>query len=274
MSTIFSSRGALMLFLAIAVIGFFASLIAFFSGFGLGTVLLPVFAIFLSPTTAVIAVAIVHGATSLLRTILLRKHVDFEVTTRFGIPAMISALIGATLLSLITGWPAFFHYEIFHIKAQISVVKLLLSLLIAGFALHEIWPKSLSKKPPTNKDLTRGGLISGFFGGLSGHQGAFRSSVLTTFLHSSSKFVSTNAAIGLMVDLARLITYAFFLWLGTYKIDYQSKAFFLVASGIIGSFIGTLIGKKFIKHISMNFIRYLVLAGMIIIALGLGFGIL
>jgi len=48
-------------------------------------------------------------------------------------------------------------------------------------------------------------LFSGFFGGLSGHQGALRSAFLTKTGVSPQAFVGTNAVIGFMVDMVRMM---------------------------------------------------------------------
>ncbi|HNB58476.1 MAG TPA: sulfite exporter TauE/SafE family protein, partial [bacterium] len=47
-------------FLLIAIAAFTASALTFFSGFGLGTILMPVFALFFPVHTAVALTAVVH----------------------------------------------------------------------------------------------------------------------------------------------------------------------------------------------------------------------
>ena len=53
-----------------------------------------------------------------------------------------------------------------------------------------------------------GGLLSGFFGGLSGHQGALRSIFLVKSGTDPKRFAGTSATIAAMVDIARLAIYA------------------------------------------------------------------
>jgi hypothetical protein len=53
---------------------FLVATLSVFTGFGLGTVLLPVFAIFFSAGLAVGATALVHGAANVLKVALLGRH--------------------------------------------------------------------------------------------------------------------------------------------------------------------------------------------------------
>ena len=51
-------------FLIVAITAFLAAGLTMYSGFGLGTMLLPVFALFFPVEVAVVATAMVHAATS------------------------------------------------------------------------------------------------------------------------------------------------------------------------------------------------------------------
>ena len=57
--------------------------------------------------------------------------------------------------------------------------------------------------------LPVGGLVSGFFGGLSGHQGAFRSMFLVKAGLDKEAFVATGVVLAVVVDMARLVVYGF-----------------------------------------------------------------
>ena len=65
-----------------------ASGLTMFSGFGLGTLLLPVFALFFPVELAVAATALVHGANNVLKAGLLGKLADLGIVLRFGVPAI------------------------------------------------------------------------------------------------------------------------------------------------------------------------------------------
>mgnify|MGYP000679824147 CR=1 FL=1 len=52
-----------------------------------------------------------------------------------------------------------------------------------------------------------GGVLSGFFGGLSGHQGALRSMFLVKCGLDATSFVATGVVIAIAIDLTRLALY-------------------------------------------------------------------
>ena len=79
----------------VAGVAFIASLLTFFSGFGLGTLLMPVIALFFPLPIAIAITAIVHFSNNLLKFFLLVKHSDVSILLRFGLPAVIFALLGA-----------------------------------------------------------------------------------------------------------------------------------------------------------------------------------
>lgn len=75
-----------------------ASALTFFSGFGLGTLLLPVFALFVPIDRAVAFTAIVHLINSVFKLLLVGSHADRKTVLRFGLPAILAAVLGAALL--------------------------------------------------------------------------------------------------------------------------------------------------------------------------------
>lgn len=76
-----------------------------FSGFGLGTVLMPVFALFFPVPLAIAATAIVHFANNIFKFGLMDKQADWRVEARFSMTAAIAAMAGAGLLSLFDKMP-------------------------------------------------------------------------------------------------------------------------------------------------------------------------
>jgi uncharacterized membrane protein YfcA len=85
--------------LVISVVSFLASIMTFFSGFGLGTVLLPAMAIFYPISLAVVLTGIVHFANGALKLTILRKHVHIPTLWRFGLLAIPAAFLGANFFS-------------------------------------------------------------------------------------------------------------------------------------------------------------------------------
>ena len=73
-----------------------------FSGFGLGTILMPVFALFFPIEIAVAATAIVHLANNVFKVFLVGRHADLPVVARFATPAALAAVGGALLLERVS----------------------------------------------------------------------------------------------------------------------------------------------------------------------------
>ena len=75
-------------YLTVALVAMFAAGLTLYSGFGLGTLLLPVFALFFPTEMAVVATALVHGANNVFKVSLLGRKADREVVINFGLPAI------------------------------------------------------------------------------------------------------------------------------------------------------------------------------------------
>jgi phosphomannomutase len=82
-------------------------------------------------------------------------------------------------------------------------VKLVVACLMILFALVELLPR-FTEISVGKKYLPLGGLLSGFFGGLSGHQGALRSVFLLKAGLSKETFIATGVVISLLVDIPRI----------------------------------------------------------------------
>ncbi|MEJ7577489.1 MAG: TSUP family transporter [Pyrinomonadaceae bacterium] len=87
-------------YVIICLAAFLASALTFFSGFGLGTILMPVFALFFPVEVAIGLTAIVHFLNGLFKVGLVGRNADRKVVLYFGIPAALAALVGAAVLAL------------------------------------------------------------------------------------------------------------------------------------------------------------------------------
>lgn len=189
----------------IAQAAFLASLLTFFSGFGLGTLLMPVIALFLPLPIAIAITAVVHFANNILKFILLAKESDFSILVRFGLPAMIFAMLGAWVLEFLYTSSWAISYTFLGIAFRITILK-----WVIGGVLLFIFVESRPTLylPSYAKKLWLGGMLSGFFGGLSGHQGAFRTLFLSQNKLSKEVFLATGVTIAVVVDVSRLTLYA------------------------------------------------------------------
>ena len=253
-------------FASVALAAFFAAGLTMYSGFGLGTLLLPVFALFFPAEMAVVATAMVHGANNVFKVSLLGRYADRQVVLKFGVPAIGSAIIGALLL----GWLAQSGSSLTiavndAALSNITPVKLLIGLLMIGFALFELLPR-FRRIEFERRYLPLGGMLSGFFGGLSGHQGALRSAFLAKAGLNSEAYVGTNAAIGFLVDLTRIGVYAaLFSAAGRQASDFEGWP--LVFTGAVSAFCGVLLARRFLQKVTMAGIQ--VLVGVLLFGVGL-----
>ncbi|MFP4194630.1 MAG: hypothetical protein ACOCY3_02485 [Desulfosalsimonas sp.] len=98
-------------------------------------------------------------------------------------------------------------------------------------------------------------LYSGFFGGFSGHQGALRSAFLAKVGISTQAFVGTNAAIGFMVDAARIATYAAMFLAAKAANPVGSGQAPLIAAAVLSAFAGVIIGRRYLHKITMKTVQ-------------------
>lgn len=247
--------------IVVALTAFVASLLTLYSGFGLGTILMPVAAIFFPVTVAVAMTAFVHLLNNLFKLAVLRRKVGWPVVAWFGLPAMLATVPGAWLLARLDRLPAVAAYELGGISAVVSPVKLVVGFLLIVFATAEWLPLSRSLAL-SRRALPVGGLLSGFFGGLSGHQGAFRSAFLLRAGLDVNSFVATNAAIAALVDVTRLAVYGLNLELIAADVDAT-----LLAATTAAALAGVIVGTIGLAKVTIGFVRALV--AILLYALGL-----
>lgn len=258
-------------YLIVCLAAFFISGLTLFSGFGLGTVLMPVFALFFPLPVAIAATAVVHLANNLFKIGLVGRDADWPTVARFGLPAALAAIAGASLLALFAHLPALASYELAGRPHEITPVKAAIGLLIVGFALLELSPRfaQLSFSP---RWLPLGGILSGFFGGLSGNQGAMRSAFLVKAGLSKEAFVGTGAACTVLVDAVRLVIYGASFQSGGWTV-LQGDAVGLVIAATLAAFLGAFLGKRLLKKVTLRLVELTVAAMMVLIGTGIASGL-
>jgi len=253
-------------FVITGLAAFLAAGLTMYSGFGLGTLMLPVFALFFPIEMAVVATALVHGANNVFKVSLLGRHADREVVLKFGITAIVAAVFGAMALGLIAQSDSELTVHVNEEEvSNITPVKLIIGFLMIGFALFELLPR-FRKLEFDRRYLPLGGLLSGFFGGLSGHQGALRSAFLAKTGLTTERFVGSNAVIGVLVDLTRITVYVtLFRAAGGEIADFGGWP--LVITGALAAFCGVLMGKRYLHKVTMKSVQTLV--GSLLFGVGL-----
>lgn len=252
----------------VSVIAFLVAILTFFSGFGLGTILTPVFMFFFPVELSIALTGVVHFFNNLFKIMLVGRNANREVLLKFGVPAVIAALIGSAILINIADAPALFSYSLGDSLIEVSRVKFIISLLLIIFASMDLIPYFRDLTFNKNK-LPIGGIMSGFFGGLSGNQGALRSAFLIKAGLSKEAFIGTAVVVSTFVDFTRLSVYATrFSQAGL--VDNLNLVLCATLAGIAGSFIG----NKLLKKVTLKRLQSLVAVMLILIALGFGAGLI
>jgi len=254
--------------IVICLVAFLTAILTFFSGFGLGTILMPVFAIFFPIEIAIALTGVVHFFNNLFKMALVGKRADKEVLLKFGIPAILASFIGAWLLLRITRMPSLLEYQLWDRSLEITPVKLIIAILLIIFSLLEIMP-SVQKVQFSRNKLALGGVLSGFFGGLTGIQGAIRSAFLIKSGLSIEAYIATGVVIASLVDITRLSVYA-----SRFKEANMNEHFMLIFFATLAAITGAYIGNKLLKKITFRFVQVLVAIMLFLIAIALGAGII
>ena len=212
--------------------------------------------------------AIVHLLNNFFKFILLGRQANKEVVIKFGASAMLAAVFGAKLLFWLEDFPPVMTYQLFGHEFAITLVKSVVAALMIIFMLLEMSPRfqqwSLDKKY-----LPLGGLLSGFFGGLSGHQGALRSAFLIKSGLSKESFIATGVVIACLVDFSRLGVYS--THFASVGLDQHAG---ILATAILAAFAGSFLGNRLVKKITLKTVQKIVSVMLIIIALLLATGLI
>jgi uncharacterized membrane protein YfcA len=139
----------------------------------------------------------------------------------------------------------------FNKNFDITLVKLIIGILMLIFAVIELSNK-LQQITFSKKYLPLGGSLSGFFGGLSGHQGALRSMFLIKSGLSKEAFIPTGIAAAVLIDIARLSIYGVSFFTNNENLLAVNNATQLIIIACFSAFLGSFFGKKFLKKVSIE----------------------
>ena len=255
-----------LIYFIICLVSLLGSGLTLFSGFGLGTLLTPIFALFFPIDLAIAMTAIVHFFNNIFKLFLVGQNANWDIVKRFGIPSVLAAILGAFLLKQLSRIPPLYLWG--ETPHHINLLKITIAILLIVFALWEISPK-LSKISFDKKYLPYGGFLSGFFGGLSGNQGALRSAFLLRAGLSKEVFIATGVVIACMIDVSRLSFYAHHF--KTYAAQFNLP---LIVAATLSAFIGAYFGNKWMKKTTIEYVQKLVATLLILFALLLMVGLI
>lgn len=177
-------------YVVVAAAGIAAGGVASIAGFGIGSLLTPLFVTQVATQVAVAAVSIPHIAGTAARFWLLRGHVDRQLLVRFGLASAAGGLTGALLQA----------------RTSSAALTILFGSLLLFVAASEL--TGLSKRMRFRGPAAWiAGAFSGLLGGLVGNQGGIRSAAMLGVDAPRQVFVGTATAVGLILDGVRLPVY-------------------------------------------------------------------
>lgn len=255
----------------ICTVAIVVSALTLFSGFGLGTLLMPAFALFFPINVAVAATAAVHLVNNLFKVVLVGKHASIRVVIRFALPAALFAAFGALVLGYMSEMEPLLRYSVGGRRFEITTVKLVIAALIAIFSLLDLLPR-FQNLAFDEKYVPLGGILSGFFGGLSGLQGALRSAFLIRAGLDKDQFIGTGVVSAVVVDVSRLVIYGatFFSKHFTTLGGHGENG--LIVAGILSAWLGSFIGLRLLRKITIKTLQVIVGGMLLILSVALGIG--
>jgi uncharacterized protein len=231
------------LVLLVAIVAVIAGAVAAVTGFGVGSLLTPAFALEAGTKVAVAATAIPHFVGTAQRYWKLRHHVNRRILAGFGIASAIGGLAGALLGTR------------FSSRGLAIVFGALL--IVAGISEFTGW---MERVRWGRRAAWIAGAFSGVFGGLVGNQGGIRTAAMLGFDVPKESFVATATAIALFVDGARLPVYLATQWREIASI----WPLVLTATG--GVIVGTAFGTRMLGWVPRRIFRRLI--AILLIVLG------
>ena len=250
-----------MTWLLICSVALLASALTFFSGFGLGTLLLPAFALFFPLPQAIAMTAVVHLLNGLFKVALVGRHADRGVLLRFGAPAVVCALLGAWILGWLGQGEALYRYRWGEHQFEVLPLKAVIGVLLAAFALVELVP-ALRDRSFSPRWLPLGGALSGFFGGLSGMQGALRSAFLVRAGLGKQALIGTGAVLACLIDLSRIGVYA-------PQFSHTALDWPLVGAAVLCAFLGAWAGNRWLHKVTLSSVQRIVAVALFAMAIAL-----
>ncbi len=249
----------------IAITAFLASGLTLFSGFGLGTVLLPVFALFLPVPAAIAATAVVHLLNNVFKGGLVGRKADWATVVRFGLPAVPAAVIGAGLLVRLEASSRLFEWTLGHRTFGPTAAGLTVGALLSALAVLELQPWFQRLAAPAHLQPL-GGALTGVIGGLTGQQGVFRTIFLLKSGLEPARLIATGVILAIVIDLSRLPAYAL-AFAGS--LSTEGREWRLIAVGVIAAFAGAALGARHLEKVTVAFVRAIVATLMLVIGAAL-----
>jgi uncharacterized membrane protein YfcA len=249
----------------ICVTLFFSIILTYVIGFGLGTLLLPLFCMVYPPVEALTLAALVHGLQSFFKTVFNFRAIPWKWVGWFSISAFPASLIGSYVIIHINQLSYKYPFQLFEKTFELVPIRMVFAVMMICFTLFEIY-KTTVKINPTHYLFIKSGAWSGFFGGLTGHQGALRTLFTAKVFNNTAALIAFNGSVSCIVDLSRLVHYHYAF----------NKALLFSKASIalfITSLIAVMVGQQFMLKIKLAIIKPLLYGFVIIFAILFGLGL-
>lgn len=218
------------------------SVVTLFTGFGVGTIMMPVMALFFDVKVAIFLAAIVHFFNNMSRLVLYRSELNWKIIQRFGVVSIIGAFIGSYI----------------QIYLDSTWLKVGVGLFLTTYALLSLIPNDLKFKLPSSVDFV-GGFLSGLIGGLIGNQGAIRSLYLLNYGLEKKELIVSSALIAIVIDSTRIPVYAYT------NFQYLQENIVLLTLIVLSAIIGTVVGSRILPSFSYDLFKKIILVGILIL---------
>ncbi|MDX1535374.1 MAG: sulfite exporter TauE/SafE family protein [Candidatus Spechtbacterales bacterium] len=219
----------------IAILSFIGAGIGTVTGFGSSTVMLPVLLSFYPLPEALLLAGLVHIFNDVWQVLFFKDGLRWRLILEFGLIGALATFVGARLVFVIPE----------------SILNTALGLFFVAYVVF-IFMHSKFKVKHRERTASIGGIVSGFFAGISGLGGAIRSAFLLAFNLPKEAYVSSIGAIALLTDGVRTAAY----YMGGARLSdalLQGLILFIVMS-----FVGAKFAERFIHKISQDKFRAIV----------------
>ena len=130
------------------MVAFLASILTFFSGFGLGTLLMAAMIWYYPPELAIALTGFVHFVNSALKSAL-NRSVNWSIVLVFGLPSLLAALIGSVFLTMLSNKTLIlFDLTETPLTRPVSLLKFIIGFFMMSFSILELTLKGKSSALP------------------------------------------------------------------------------------------------------------------------------
>jgi uncharacterized membrane protein YfcA len=227
------------------VTAFLAAILGTIAAFGISSILLPVALSVFDYETALVLVSLFHISGNIGRIGFFNRKPDKKLIIYFGIPAVISTLVGASLVG----------------SVEEGVLRLIVGAVLVVYSGLGLLNHKLRFKPSIVKSVL-GGIVYGFLSGLVGTGGPLRGAILIGFGLERELYIATSGVISFMIDLTRIPVY---LWKGFLQPEYYAYLPFLLLVALTGSFVS----KKIVEKVSVDRFTKIVQMAILLVSLRL-----